>query len=316
VGLVDLKAERLRHALLPLARYLRHQRPEALLAAMWPLTSIAVWARDAARAPTRVVLSDHNDFRLAPPGNSVAGRFKLRRTMRWSYPRANGVVAVSGGAARSLAQLAGIQTDRVSVIHNPVRPPSSALMRQPCTAAPEWADFDGPRLIAVGSLKPAKDFALLLNAFAKVRQQAKARLLILGEGPLRAELEALTRRLGLDGAVDMPGFVTDPYPYLAKADLFVLSSAWEGFGNVIVEAMACGTPVVSSDCPSGPREILEGGRYGRLVPGADAEALAQSILATLREDHDRDALIRRAGDFSVDAAAEKYLRLLLPEAVR
>jgi glycosyltransferase involved in cell wall biosynthesis len=315
-GLVNLKAERLRHALLPLARYLRRRHPDALLAAMWPLTSIAVWARCLARAPTRAVLSDHNDFMAIPMASVPAKRLKLQASMRWSYPQANGVVAVSGGVARSLAELAGMPIDRVSVIHNPVRPPTAAIVRQPCTAAPEWANFDGPRLIAVGSLKPAKDFALLLDAFTKVQREAKARLLILGEGPLRAELEALRNSLGLDGAVDMPGFVIDPYPYLARADVFVLSSAWEGFGNVIVEALGCGTPVVSTDCPSGPGEILEGGRYGKLVPVGDAEALARAILATLSEDHDRDALIRRARDFSVDIAAERYLRLLLPDAVR
>ena len=315
-GLVDLEAERLRHALWPLAGYLRRKRPDALLAAMWPLTAIAVWARGLARAPTRVILSDHTDFMAATAASSPTGRLKLKASMRLSYRRANGVVAVSGGAAHSIAQLAGMPADRVSVIHNPVRPPSPAKMRQSCTAATEWAGHEGPRLIAVGSLKPAKDFALLLDAFAKVRRQAKARLLILGEGPLRLELEALKDGLGLDGVVDMPGFVTDSYPYLAKADLFILSSAWEGFGNVIVEALACGTPVVSTDCPSGPGEILEGGRYGRLVAVGDADALAQAILASLREDHDRDALIRRAGEFSVDTAAEEYLRLLLPLAVQ
>jgi glycosyltransferase involved in cell wall biosynthesis len=311
-GLVDLKAPRLRGALLPLARYLRQTRPDALLAAMWPLTSVAVWARDLARVPTRVVVSDHTDYMASPEAASRAGRVKLRSSMRWSYPRADGVVAVSGGVARSVAGLTGMPQDNISVIHNPVRQASATQTQEPCNAAAEWARHDGPRLIAVGSLKPAKNYALLLTAFAHVRQQADARLLVLGEGPLRSDLEALRRRLGLDGAVDMPGFVLDPYPYLARADLFVLSSAWEGFGNVIVEALACGTPVVSTDCPSGPREILDDGRHGKLVPVGDAGALAQAIIAALAGDHDRPALIRRAQDFSVERAADAYLKLLLP----
>jgi glycosyltransferase involved in cell wall biosynthesis len=314
-GIIDLKAPRLRSALLPLARYLRQTRPDVLLAAMWPLTSLAVWARDLARVSTRVVVSDHTDYMASPEAASRAGRLKLRGSMRWSYPRTVGVVAVSGGVARSVAGLAGMPQERISVIHNPVRPPSAAQTQQPCTAAAEWARHDGPRLIAVGSLKPAKDFAHLLTAFAQARRQADARLLILGEGRLRGELEALRGRLGLDGAVDMPGFVPDPYPYLARADLFVLSSAWEGFGNVIVEALACGTPVVSTDCPSGPREILEDGRHGTLVPVGDADALARAILAALAADHDRPALIRRAQDFSVERAADAYLKLLFPQAV-
>lgn len=311
-GLVDLKAPRLRGALLPLARHLRQTRPDALLAAMWPLTSLAVWARDLARVPTRVVVSDHNDFRLAPPGNSAQGRFKMRRTMRWSYPRADGIVAVSAGVAQSVAALANLPPERVSVIHNPIVPPSADALAAAASAAPAWADHDGPKVIAIGTFKEQKNHALLLTAFARVRQQADARLLILGEGRLRGDLEALRRRLGLDGAVDMPGFVPDPYPYLARADLFVLSSAWEGFGNVIVEALACGTPVVSTDCPSGPREILADGRHGKLVPVGDADALAQAILAALAADHDRPALIRRAQDFSLERAADAYLKLLLP----
>ena len=313
---VDLGASRLRGALMPLTRYLREKRPDALLAAMWPLTSIAVWARDLARVPTRVVVSDHTDFEASRAGASVIGRLKLRTTMGWSYQRADGIAAVSGGVAHSLASLAGLPQDRVSVIHNPVRPASAAEGRQPCTAALEWASHGGPRLIAVGSLKPAKNLALLLEAFALVRQHIGARLLILGDGPLRGELAALVCQLGLDGAVDMPGHVPNPHPYLAKADVLVLSSAWEGFGNVIVEALACGTPVVSTDCPSGPGEILEDGRYGKLVPVGDAQALARAIAASLVEDHDKTALIRRSQDFSVAKAADRYLELLLPNSQR
>jgi glycosyltransferase involved in cell wall biosynthesis len=235
--------------------------------------------------------------------------------MRWSYPRADGVVAVSAGVAQTITALAGLPTQRVSVIHNPVGPPKADAMTASACAAPAWVDHKGPKVIAIGTLKEQKGFPLLLSAFVNVRQLADARLLVLGEGPLRGELEALRSRLGLDGAVDMPGFVADPYPYLAKADVFVLSSAWEGFGNVIVEALACGTKVVSTDCPSGPREILVDGRYGKLVPVGDAGALAQAILAALDEDHDRAALIRRSQDFSVEKAADEYLRLLLPESV-
>lgn len=315
-GLEEMKAPRLRDALLPLTRYLRRKRPDALLAAMWPLTSIAIWARELARVPTRVVVSDHTDYTATPEAASRAGRLKLQTAMRWSYSRADGVVAVSEGVARAVAGLAGIPRSRVSVIHNPVRPPSSADKRLPCSAAADWASHEGPRLIAVGSLKPAKAFAVLLSAFARLRQTSNARLLILGEGPLRGELEALKSRLALDGALDMPGFVTNPYPYLARADVFVLSSAWEGFGNAIVEALACGTPVVSTDCPSGPREILEDGRYGRLVAPGDAEALANAILASLEEIHDRTSLIRRSQDFSLEKAADGYLRLLLPQPVQ
>lgn len=312
--LVDLGASRLRKAVLPLARHLRSKRPCAVLAAMWPLTSIAVWARHLARVPTRIVVSDHTDYTATPVGSSRAAMWKLQTAMRWSYPRADGIVAVSEGVAVAVARFSGLPRSRIAIIHNPVRPPSPADKREPCTAAVGWAAHEGPRLIAVGSLKPAKDFALLLAAFARLRKAANARLLILGEGPLRAELQALISRLALDGAVDMPGFVANPYPYLARADVFVLSSAWEGFGLVIVEALACGTPVVATDCRSGPREILENGRHGRLVPVGDAAALARAMCESLAGSHERAALMRRAGDFSLDAASRQYLDLLAGES--
>lgn len=311
--LLDMNVSRLRSALLPLARHLRGRRPDALLAAMWPLTSIAIWARDLARVPTRVVVSDHTDYTATPALSSRASRLKIETAMQWSYPRADGIVAVSDGVARAVAGIAGMPRSRVSVIHNPVPIPSSGDKQLPCTAAPGWASHDGPRLIAVGSLKPAKDFAVLLSAFARMREASNARLLILGDGPLRGELEALKSRLALKDAVDMPGFVTNPYPYFATADVFVLSSAWEGFGNVIVEALACGTPVVATDCRSGPREILEDGRYGRLVPVGDPAALAGAICQSLAGTHDPAALMRRAGEFSLDAASRRYLDLLVPE---
>jgi glycosyltransferase involved in cell wall biosynthesis len=175
----------------------------------------------------------------------------------------------------------------------------------------DWARHAGPQLIAIGNLKQEKDFPLLLEAFAKVRQQVNARLLILGEGQERNRLEGRRAKLGLDAFVDMPGFVANPYAYLARADLFLLSSASEGFGNVVVEALACGTPIVSTDC-SGPREILADGRHGRLVAVGDPHEFASAILAALEVEHDRAALIRRSQDFSVKKAADAYLELLFP----
>jgi glycosyltransferase involved in cell wall biosynthesis len=165
----------------------------------------------------------------------------------------------------------------------------------------------------MGRLHAQKDYPTLLRALRLVRGTIPARLLILGEGPARPEIEALRAGLGLDGAVSMPGFHPDPYPFLAHADLFVLSSLWEGFGNVIVEALACGAPVVSTDCRSGPREILRDGQFGDLVPPGDPEALAAAILATLSRPRDRAALIARSADFSIDKAARAYLRRLLPD---
>ena len=197
-------------------------------------------------------------------------------------------------------------------------PPRLCLLIEDQPRTRDWmlgvlaAAFTDLRIETVGTLKAVKDFPTLLRAFARLREQANARLLILGEGEGRAELESLVQSLGLSDAVELPGFVGDPGPYYAKADLFVLSSDHEGFGNVIPEALGRGVPVVSTDCPSGPREILCDGKYGALVPVGDAEALAQAMLASLQSTHDPAALKARARDFAVDTIAGQYLDHLLP----
>jgi glycosyltransferase involved in cell wall biosynthesis len=165
-------------------------------------------------------------------------------------------------------------------------------------------------LLGVGRLEPQKDFALLLRAFARIRRERAARLLILGEGRERPRLTQLAKALGVADSVDLPGFVPNPYAHMTRANLFVLSSRYEGLGNVVIEALACGCPVVSTDCPSGPAEVLDRGRYGRLVPVGDPAALAQAILAALEEPVDRARLRGRAAQFSVERAARRYLELM------
>ena len=168
-----------------------------------------------------------------------------------------------------------------------------------------------PLLLAAGRLAPAKDFATLLRAFARVRARRPVHLVILGEGGLRHTLEKQLRELGIEADVELHGFVDNPFAWMSRASLFVLSSAWEGSPGVLVEAMACGCPVVSTDCPSGPDEILDGGRYGRLVPVGDAAALTEAIATTLDATIDREALRARAREFDVDRAIERYLDVLL-----
>jgi glycosyltransferase involved in cell wall biosynthesis len=167
-------------------------------------------------------------------------------------------------------------------------------------------------VLGAGRLTAQKDFATLLSAFALAKERQPLRLIILGEGELRDPLQALASELGVAPEVRFPGFVENPYAFMSRSRVFVLSSAWEGFGLVLVEAMACGTPVVSTDCPAGPAEILEGGKYGRLVPVGDAIALAEAILATLAGPIPADVLRRRADDFSLEKIGAEYLRVLCP----
>lgn len=307
--LVDLKARRFRHALGPLARYLRARRPAALLASMWPLTGIAAAARLLAGAGTRLVLAEHTHLSRS---EAVKGASDLvnRGLGRALYGRAEGVVAVSEGVKADLVARTGLAPEAVSVIYNPVRRPSPDARGEADLLA--WWKAAPRAVIAVGALKPAKDYPTLFRAFVRFRETADARLLVLGEGPLRGELEALAASLGLADQVRMPGAVPDPYPYLGQADLFVLSSAWEGLGNAVIEALVAGTQVVSTDCPSGPAEILEDGRHGRLAPVGDAEALARAMHAALEAPIERELLMRRGAEFSIERAADQYLALLDP----
>jgi glycosyltransferase involved in cell wall biosynthesis len=166
--------------------------------------------------------------------------------------------------------------------------------------------------LAAGRLVPQKDHRTLIDAFAALRARMPARLVILGEGPERPALEALIRRWGIEDDVALPGFDLYPAAYMARADVFVLSSRWEGLANVIVEAMACGTPVVSTDCPSGPAELLEGGRFGPVVPVGDAPALAAAMEQAFRDPVPPDVLKRRASEFSLDRSVDAYLTVLRP----
>lgn len=312
VRLVDLGVKRVRWALPPLVRYLRSIRPNALLANMWPVTPIALLARVLACAETRVVVVEHTTWSRSELVERLTVRWKVRTSMHHVFPKADGIVAVSNGAADDLARFARLDRRSISVIYNPVvgakRPVSDEVL-QPAG----WWNGPHKRVLAVGTLKAIKDYATLLDAFAALRQRVDARLLILGEGGCRAALEAQVRRLGLEGCVFMPGFAKDTAPYYLRADLHVLSSTGEGFGNVIAEALAAGIPVVSTDCQSGPREILADGQFGRLVPVGDAPALAAAMAESLAATHDRAALKARAQDFSIDKAVDQYEALLFPQ---
>jgi glycosyltransferase involved in cell wall biosynthesis len=234
--------------------------------------------------------------------------------VRRLYPLADAIVSVSQQAAEDLATTARIPRDRIKCIYNPVvdagfHKREIAELRDTwfCPGAP-------PVILGVGRLATEKDFATLMKAFALLRNRRLAHLMILGDGAERPRLAALAKQLRCEGDVRLEGYVENPLPYMRKASVFVLSSQWEGFGNVVVEALACGTPVVSTDCPGGPGEILAGGAFGRLVPVGDPDALASAISLTLDEEPRRVALRRRGREFSVEKAAEKYLGLLIDES--
>lgn len=308
-GVVDLATRRMRALPLGLARYLRSRRPDALLARMWPLTVIAPIVARLSGHRCKVLVSEHSILSQQYRDWGQGHRAAMHASMALGYRLAHRRVGVSCGVAADSAALSGLQLKSFEVIHNPLSlgpEPSDSAMR---AADALWSNPKGARIVTVGSMKAAKNHLLLLRAFARL-ERPDANLMVVGDGAGRDALLSSARQLGVADRVVLAGFQPDPTPFYKTADLFVLSSDHEGFGNVIVEALACGLPVVSTDCPSGPAEILENGRFGRLVPVGDAEALARAIKAALQTPVDREALIRRAADFAPAIAARKYLDLL------
>ncbi len=304
----SLQASRIRGSILPLRAYLAQRQQALIWVGLWPLTSAAILAWQLAGKPGTLFTTEHTTLSISCIQELKISPFYLGSMLRATYPLATGLLAVSEGVKQDLYRLGGLPPERVKVIYNPVvrglvdSKPAEATLRQQL-----WGSGFTAHILAVGSFKAQKNFPLLLHAFARLPPDRNAKLTILGEGALRPDLEALIEELGLAQRVTLPGFSTDTSDWYRTADLFVLSSSWEGFGNVIVEALECGVPVVSTDCRSGPAEILEHGRYGRLVPVGDAEALVQAMQSSLLEEHDRDALRRRAQDFAVPIIADQYL---------
>lgn len=312
VRLVDLQARSpvVVSKTFALRRYLQQERPEALFSAL-DIASSATLARRLAGVPTQVVMCVQTNlsqqFRDHQPHTFGRVRPQLVRLM---YPWADALVAASAGVAADVARMTHMSPDRVRVIYNPVVTPEVMAKTQEPVDHPWFAPGEPPVLLGVGRLVSQKDFPTLIRAFARVRQERPARLMILGEGEDRAQLEALVRSLNLEADVALPGFAENPYAYMAQASVFVLSSIFEGFGNVVAEALAAGTPVVSTDCESGPAEILENGRYGRLTPTRDPEAIARAVLQTLDEPRNSPELIARAQSFSVANITDQYLQVL------
>ncbi len=295
-----------------LARYLRRERPDAMLSALNYSNLAALWARRLAGVPTRLVVSERNTLSVRAERSREGNLRALPAMIRRFYPWADAVTAVSDGVADDLARVSGIPREAIVTTWNPVVSPALASAAASPLEHPWFRPGEPPVILGAGKLRPQKDFATLIDAFAKVRAKRPARLIILGEGPEEGPLRVRARRLDVSGDVALEGFVANPFAYMARAAVFALSSAWEGLPSVLIQAMACGCPVVSTDCPSGPAEILERGAYGPLVPVGDSDALAVAILALLDAPPDRARLRRRAEDFSVERAVERYLAVMLP----
>jgi len=312
VRLIDLQAKFpvILSKTIALRRYLQKEQPAILFSALDILSS-AFWAREGANVPTRIVMCVQTY--LSEQFRSHQGQTfgKLRSQMvRWFYPKADAIVAASWGTAKDVAELTHLPLERIQVIYNPVITQDAFQKSEEPLEHPWFNPGEPPVILGIGRLVSQKDFPTLISAFTKVRENRPARLMILGEGEKRASLEEMIQKLGLEGSVALPGFTENPYAYLSRAALFVLSSRFEGFGNVVAEALACGAPVVSTDCPSGPAEILECGKYGRLIPVADSGEMTTAILEMLDTLVDRATLKRRSLEFERDRIVDQYIALV------
>lgn len=312
VRIVDLKAGRVLKALLPLARYMRRERPASMLVAMTHTNVIALAAKILARAPVRLVVSERSTISTEyerARGWMARGVYALVPKL---YTGADAIIAVSQAAGSDLVRFAGLPSSAVRVIYNPFDLTQIQSRATELTGHHWLAPGEPPVVLAIGRLCEQKDFGCLLRAFVQLRTTHKARLLILGEGELRSELEDQIAKMGLTAdEVQMPGFVANPIAYMARCAVFVLSSRWEGLPGVLIEAMAAGAPVVSTDCLSGPREILEDGRWGTLVPVGDSHALAGEIDRVLSMPRSELPHVQeRAAYFDQAKAVDAYLAAL------
>ncbi len=309
IRVVTFGSRRTASDLVPLTAWLRRNKPDVLLSSMGHNNVVASLATIASRSRgTRLVVCQHNA--LSHEAKSGGSYRALPALLRALAPASHGIVAVSEGVADDLAATTGIRRDRITVIPNPVVTPALATRAAAPLDHPWFVPGAPPVYVTAGRLVRQKDQGTLLRAFALHRRTQASHLMILGEGPLRAELEAEAERLGIAPDVRFEGFVANPLPYVRRAAAFVLSSLHEGFGNVLVEALACGTPVISTDCPHGPAEILEGGRWGVLTPPGDSVLLARALDPDLRRRFPPAQSRRRADDFSVGRAAASYLSVM------
>jgi len=314
LSITTLNVKRTAFSLPATVRYLREYQPDVLLPMPWYFNIVAVWARYLAGVPTKVILGEHNIISLEA---SIEHRDKLHLRflpvlMRYVYPHSNGLIGVSQDTITDLVETLKIAAKiPMRVVLNPINRERVQQLAQVSIEHPWFQTHEIPVIVTAARLAKQKQLDGLLHAFSQVVKVTPARLLILGDGPLRAELESLCQTLGVADSVWMPGYDTNPYRYMAKADVFVLASAWEGCPIALQEAMACGAAVVVTDAPGGMKDIIEYGKHGLLVPTGNADALAQGLLQMLSQpdvkQHYQAQARRRSQDFDYLNTSQQYL---------
>ena len=293
VPVVDLGAARLRKAVGALARYLRRERPDVLFTVSSGPNLIGALANRLAPDPARrLILSERNTFSVFREARRPKW-LPIRTVSRWLYHQADRILAVSDGVADDLTAYLGLPEENVIAVYNPIVDESLEQLAAEPIDHP-WFGGEVPVVLAVGRLVPQKDYPTLLRAFAEVRRTRPARLVVLSGGAHRPDLETLATELGIGDDVDFAGFKLNPFSYMRACDVYVLSSLFEGLPGALIQALACGAPAVSTDCPSGPNEIVKPGENGFLVPVGDVSALGNAIVRLLDDDDLRTRFSARA----------------------
>ena len=282
-----------------------------IVAPMWPVTSIAIFAWLITGKKGKLFISEHTNISVSAAKEIKTPMLLIKISMLALYRFASGIIAVSEGVKDDICSLSSLKNEKVKVIYNPAAlnflPPSAEKIEK--YKRELWGPNYKYRVLGVGSLKEQKNFSLLIRAFAKLPSNIlnQAELIILGDGPLKSNLKAEIDVLKLNEQITLQGRVLDPYPWFHSATLFVLSSNWEGFGNVLVEALECGLPIVSTDCHSGPAENLQNGTFGKLVTVNDVDSLSEGMRDALLAQHDKSLLVSRSADFTVEKITKEYI---------
>lgn len=312
IRLVDLKASRPFTAIPSLVRYIRKERPNVILSTMFHANLAMLWAIWLSGVPVRSIVREANPLSFDLKISRNWTTFLMPWLLQKSYAMANHIIALSHGVADDLARTISLPRDKIKVIYNPVDYKVIHRLAKAPVNHP-WLQVEGKRVvIAIGRFCEQKDFPTLIKAFALVSKEIDSRLIILGQGESQGQMVKLIESLGLSEKVSLPGFTSNPFAYMSKADVFVLSSRWEGLGNVLIEALVCGVPIIATDCPYGPSEILENGKFGRLVQVGDSKQMAIEILKVLRGNVLNVNFKKALAKFDEMSITNKYLELLIP----
>ncbi len=309
IEVFDLTSDHMMRSVPRLAKYLRARRPEAMIAAMTHSSAAAVVARAMARQKVKIIATEHNTMSRIVANTSGLKYRLMPLWSRWALNSADAIVAVSRGVADDLSTQTGIARNRFQVIYNPVITDALHAEATATVEHPWFQPGEPPVILAVGRLDKQKDFPMLVRAFRLVRNNRTVRLMILGDGPDRRRIEQVVLEASLTKDVALPGFKQNPYRFICHAAVFASSSQWEGFGVALVEALALGVPVVSTDCTHGPAEILCDGKFGTLVPVGDHAAMAQALLHALDNPVQNDSSLHLQ-QFTVRSVVSSYLSIV------